>query len=115
MTDERLITACVVTSGENSDGPVLEELYHKSKNNGVTIEAIVGDKGYSGKDKPRKKKCIWLLSDIQLFQKAVARRKMSFSITRMPVSLVVLKGIWQERKQKQGEQGKNISLGNPLF
>ena len=50
MTDERIITACVVTSGEKSDGPVLEELYQKSKENGVTIEAIVGDKAYSGKD-----------------------------------------------------------------
>lgn len=50
MTDERLITACVVTSGEKSDGPVLEELYHKSKVNVVTIEAIVADKAYSGKD-----------------------------------------------------------------
>ncbi len=50
MTDERLITACVVTSSEKSDGPILEELYHKFKNNGVTIEVIVGDKAYSGKD-----------------------------------------------------------------
>lgn len=50
MTDERIITACIVTSGEKSDGPVLEELYQKSKENGVTIEAIVGDKAYSGKD-----------------------------------------------------------------
>ncbi|CIV82123.1 degenerate transposase [Streptococcus pneumoniae] len=35
---------------KKSDGPVLEELYHKSKDNGVTIEAIVGDRAYSGKD-----------------------------------------------------------------
>lgn len=50
MTDERLITACVVTSGEKSDGPILKELYQKSKATGVSIEAIVGDKAYSGKD-----------------------------------------------------------------
>ena len=50
MTDERIITACVVTSGERSDGPILEALYQKSRDNGVTIEAIVGDKAYSGKD-----------------------------------------------------------------
>lgn len=50
MTDDCVITACVVTSCEKSDGPILEELYHKSKDNGVTIEAIVGDKDYSGKD-----------------------------------------------------------------
>lgn len=50
MTDERVTTACVVTSGEKSDGPILEELYHKSKDNSVSIKAIVGDKTYSGKD-----------------------------------------------------------------
>ncbi|EMB56190.1 hypothetical protein [Streptococcus mutans] len=44
MTDEWIITACLVTSGEKSDGLVLEELYQKSKGNGATIEAIVGDR-----------------------------------------------------------------------
>lgn len=50
MTDEWIITACLVTSGEKSDGLVLEELYQKSKGNGATIEAIVGDRAYSGDD-----------------------------------------------------------------
>ena len=50
ITDERVNTSCVVTSGEKSDGPILEELYHKSKDNSVSIKAIVGDKTYSGKD-----------------------------------------------------------------
>lgn len=97
MTDERIITACVVTSGEKSDGPVLEELYHKSKDNGVTIEAIVGDRATLGRiicNLPRKNVCIESLGHIQLFQKAFVGRKMSFSITRTQVSLFVQKGIW---------------------
>ena len=50
MTDERMITACVVTSGEKSDGKYLPELYYKTKENGIEIETIVGDAAYSGKD-----------------------------------------------------------------
>jgi degenerate transposase len=44
MTDERVIPACVVTSDEKSDSSILEELYHKSKDNGLSIKTIVGAK-----------------------------------------------------------------------
>ena len=60
MTDERIITACVVTSGEQSDGKYLPELYAKTKGEIVwTSETIIGDTAYSGKDNiqlARKKK-----------------------------------------------------------
>lgn len=66
MTGGRVISACVVTSGEKSGVPILEELYHKSKNNGVSIEAIVGDKVYSGKDNIQfiKKEYVHLVSKL---------------------------------------------------
>lgn len=44
MTDERVITACVVPSDEKNDSSILEELYHKSKDNGLSIKTIVGAK-----------------------------------------------------------------------
>lgn len=50
MTDERIITACVVTSGEQSDGKYLPELYRKTKENGVEVDTVIGDAAYSGKD-----------------------------------------------------------------
>nr|WP_018379297.1 transposase [Streptococcus ovis] len=50
MTDERIITACVVTSGEQSDGKYLLELYAKTKENSVDIESVIGGAAYSGKD-----------------------------------------------------------------
>ncbi len=50
MTPERIITACVVTSGEKGDGPELEKLVEQSRKNGVEVEAVVGDAAYSGKE-----------------------------------------------------------------
>ena len=50
MSDERIITAAVITSGEKGDGPQLEELVKQSRENGMEVETVVGDTAYSGKD-----------------------------------------------------------------
>lgn len=49
MTEERIITAAVVTSGEKNDGKQLSDLVEKSKAAGVKVEAVVGDTAYSEK------------------------------------------------------------------
>src|ERR1700744_1839403 len=50
MTEERIITAAVVTSGEKGDGPELPKLLEISQKNGIEIESIIGDSAYSGKE-----------------------------------------------------------------
>ena len=50
MTEERIITAAVVTSGEKGDGPELPRLLEISQENGVDVETIIGDGAYSGKE-----------------------------------------------------------------
>ena len=50
MTEERIITAAVVTSGEKGDGPELPKLLEVSQENGIDVDAIIGDAAYSGKD-----------------------------------------------------------------
>jgi transposase len=50
MTEERIITAAVVTSGEKGDGPELPELLKISQENGIDVDAIIGDAAYSGKE-----------------------------------------------------------------
>jgi hypothetical protein len=50
MSDERIITAAVVTTGEKSDGKYLEELVKKSKETGMIINTVIGDTAYSEKD-----------------------------------------------------------------
>lgn len=50
MSDERIITSAVITSGEHADGSLLEELIEKTKSFGVEIDTVIGDTAYSGKD-----------------------------------------------------------------
>jgi len=50
MTEERIITAAVVTSGEKHDGKQLQCLVEKSRTAGMEVEAVVGDGAYSEKD-----------------------------------------------------------------
>jgi len=50
MTEERIITAAVVTSGEKGDGPELPALLEISQDNGVEVDTIIGDAAYSGKE-----------------------------------------------------------------
>lgn len=49
MTEERIITAAVVTSGEKGDGPELPELLRISQQNGIEVNTVIGDAAYSGK------------------------------------------------------------------
>jgi hypothetical protein len=50
MTEERIITAAVVTSGEKGDGPELPALLEASQENGIEVDTIIGDSAYSGKE-----------------------------------------------------------------
>lgn len=50
MTEERIITSAIVTSGEKGDGPFLPALVESSIKNGMTVDTVIGDGAYSGKD-----------------------------------------------------------------
>jgi transposase len=50
LTEERIITAAVVTSGDKGDGPELSKLLEISQQNGIKVDTIIGDAAYSGKE-----------------------------------------------------------------
>lgn len=50
MTDEGIIAAAVVTSGEKSDGEQLPRLVEKARAAGLEVKNVIGDTAYSGKD-----------------------------------------------------------------
>lgn len=50
MTEERIITAATVTSGEKHDGKQLKDLVDKSREFGIEVENIIGDAAYSEKE-----------------------------------------------------------------
>ena len=111
MTDERIITACVVTSGEQSDGKYLPELYAKTKENSLDIETIIGDAAYSGKDNIQlaRKEKIHLVSKLNpsVFQKVTVKKRMRLNLIKTQGYLSVQKDTWLFAKQGQG---KNIKI-----
>jgi IS5 family transposase len=50
MTPERIITAATITTGEKHDGKELQALVEKSQENGIDVEAVIGDGAYSEKE-----------------------------------------------------------------
>lgn len=49
LSDERIITGAVITTGEKSDGKYLQELIEKSTQAGMNIHTVIGDTAYSEK------------------------------------------------------------------
>lgn len=47
MTEDRIITAATVTSGEAFDGTELPVLVQKSKDAGVPVDEVIADTAYS--------------------------------------------------------------------
>jgi IS5 family transposase len=50
MTEERIITAAIITTGEKNDGKQLQTLIEKSKLAGMDVKTVIGDMAYSEKD-----------------------------------------------------------------
>jgi len=50
MSDERIITSAVVTSGERHDGKQLITLVEKSRDAGMEVDEVIGDAAYSESD-----------------------------------------------------------------
>ena len=50
MTEERMITAAVVTSAEKGDGPELPKLLNQTQSNGMEVDTIIGNAAYAGKN-----------------------------------------------------------------
>ena len=49
MSEERIITAATITTGEKNDGKQLETLITKSIEAGIEVETVIGDAAYSEK------------------------------------------------------------------
>lgn len=50
MSDERIITAAIVTSGEQNDGQYMKQLLEMTEENGIKVEKVIGDTAYSSKE-----------------------------------------------------------------
>ncbi|MGD7029526.1 transposase, partial [Sutcliffiella horikoshii] len=50
ISEERIITAAVITTGEKSDGKYLPELIEKTVKAGMEVDTAIGDTAYSEKN-----------------------------------------------------------------
>ena len=110
MTDERIITACVVTSGEQSDRKYLPELYAKTKENSLDIETIIGDAAYSGKDNIQlaRKEKIHLVSKLNpSVSKGYRKEEDAFEFNKDAGLFVCPEGHMAVRKARTGKKDQN--------
>ena len=110
MTDELIITACVVTSGEQSDGKYLPELYAKTKENSLDIETIIGDAAYSGKDNIQlaRKEKIHLVSKLNpSVSKGYRKEEDAFEFNKDAGLFVCPEGHMAIRKARTGKKYQN--------
>lgn len=114
MTDERIITAAVVTSGERSDGEQLPVLVNKSRQNGLEVKTVIGDTAYSGKNnlslaesKEEPEKSFELISKLNpIISNSISRDEKGFSFNKDAGMFVCPSGHMAIRKAIQGK--KNV-------
>lgn len=115
MSDERIITAAVVTTGEKSDGHYLQELVKKSQKTGMEIETVIGDTAYSGKENLQyaKSEKLQLISKLNpVITNGNCQRKILFDFNKDAEMFVCSAGHMAIRKARIGKknQGKNQKI-----
>lgn len=109
MSEERVITAAVITTGEKSDGKELITLIEKSQEAGVDVNEVIGDTAYSEKKNLEyaKENKIALISKLNpVISQGTRKKEDEFEFNKDADLFVCPAGHMAFRKAKQGK--KNI-------
>lgn len=109
MTEERIITAAVITSGEKGDGPQLSRMIEQSQQNGMDIDTVIGDRAYSGKNNLElsKGQNIKLVAKLNpVISQGVRKEHDKFEYNKDAAMFVCPAGYMAVRKSKHGK--KNV-------
>ena len=109
MTEERIITGAVVTSGEKGDGPILPLLIGQSQNNGLAVDTVIGDAAYSGKKNLElaKEKNIQIVAKLNaVISQGIRKKEDEFDYNKDANMFVCPAGYMAVRKAIQGK--KNV-------
>ncbi len=112
MSEERIITAAVVTTGEKNDGKQLKELIEKSIDAGMEIETIIGDAAYSEKrnieyTKENEMKLVAKLNPA--ITHGVRKKDDEFEFNKDAGMYVCKAGHMAIRKSRQGKKNASIN------
>ena len=105
MTSDRIIVGAKVTTGEKHDGKQTEDLIHEVEDNGIKVDALIGDGAYSEKNnidlaKEKDFKLVSKLSETVLH----GNRKKSFDFNKDAGMYVCPAGQMANRKCKSGSK-----------
>jgi len=115
MSEERLITAAIITTGEKSDGKELITLIEKSQEAGIEVNEVIGDAAYSEKKNLEytKKNKIALISRLNpVISQGTRKKEDEFEFNKDAGLFVCPTGHMAIKKAKQGKKdvGKNQVL-----
>ncbi|TSI03617.1 transposase, partial [Lysinibacillus sp. BW-2-10] len=110
LSDERIITAAVITTGEKSDGKYLQELIEKSKQAGMEVDTVIGDTAYSEKANIEytKEEKIALVSKLNpAISEGNRKEEDKFEYNKDAGRFVCKAGHLAVRKARTGKKGQN--------
>lgn len=112
MSEERIITAATVTTGEKNDGKQLETLIEKSMQAGMNVETVIGDAAYSekGNIEYTKENEIKLVAKLNpSVTQGVRKKEDEFEFNKDAGMYVCKAGHMAIRKGRQGKKGVAIN------
>lgn len=118
MSDERIITAAIVTTGEKSDGKYLKDLIEKSKNTGMKVETVIGDTAYSEKANIEytAEKEIALVSKLNpMLTKGPRKEEDQFELNKEAGMYVCKAGHMAARKVRGGKKGLGCNQSQTYY
>lgn len=110
LSDERIITAAVITTGEKSDGKYLQKLIEKSKQVGMVVDTVIGDTAYSEKANIEytKEEEIALISKLNpAISEGNRKEEDRFEYNKDAGRFVCKAGHLAVRKARTGKKGQN--------
>jgi transposase len=110
MSEERIITGAVVTTGEKTDGKELQSLIEKTRETGMKIEEIIGDTAYSEKGNLEytKENQIKLISKLHpIISNGARKKEEEFQFNKDAGMFICPAGHMAIRKARQGKKEKN--------
>jgi hypothetical protein len=118
MSEERIITGAVVTTGEKTDGKELQSLIEKTQETGMTVEEIIGDTAYSEKGNLEyaKENQIRLISKLNPMVSCGSRKKENeFQFNKDAGMFVCPAGHMAIRKARQGKKGQSKNQATTYY
>jgi len=118
MTEERIITAAVITTGEKNDGKQLQTRIEKSKAAGMEVKTVIGDMAYSEKDNIiyTKDSEIELVAKLNpLITQGTRKKEDEFQFNKDAGMYVCKAGHLAVRKARQGKKGVGKNQKNTYF